>query len=79
MGGVGELLELLHGAASRWTTVRLTVRRWSDDELTSRAMRRAADLRSARGHSVVTSSRGHGAPGTWGGPLGRGSTGLTTG
>ena len=36
MGDLGDLLELLHGAAERWTTVQTTVRRRGDAEQTTR-------------------------------------------
>ncbi|MFP5318976.1 MAG: hypothetical protein ACLGI2_11875 [Acidimicrobiia bacterium] len=66
MGGLGDLLELLHGAGDRWTTVRLALRTWSDSDLMRQAMQRHARASNSRGATVVTSSRGHrGGPSTW--------------
>jgi len=40
---VGDLLELLHGAGGRWTTVSATVRIWRRRDLDDRALRRLAE------------------------------------
>ena len=43
MSAVGDLLELLHGAGGRWTTVSATVGIWRRRDLDDRALRRLAE------------------------------------
>lgn len=52
MSGLGDLLELLHGARQRWQTVRLVVRRWYEPERGRSAMERGAEQARARGGGV---------------------------
>ena len=53
MAELGELLELLHGAGRRWTSVRLVLRQWGDSEVSGRAMQRAADQHRSQGVAVI--------------------------
>ncbi len=53
MGGLGDLLELLHGARRRWQTVRLVARRWQELDRGLRAMERGAEQARARGAGVA--------------------------
>lgn len=68
MSDLGDLLELLHGAGTHWTTARLVVRRWGDSELSGTAMRRQVESSAAGGGSAGVSvearSSGDG-PSTW--------------
>jgi hypothetical protein len=43
MSDLGDLLELMHTADERWTTIRIEGREWSRPELLTRAFLRAAD------------------------------------
>ncbi len=59
MSELGDVLELLHDAARRVTTLSVTLREWWDEDQSRRAM--AAAVRNARGTSV-TWSVGDGEP-----------------
>lgn len=68
MGELAELLELLHGAGSRWQTVRLVMRQWGDSERSGVAINRHADRRATVGQSRGTMfavGRTQQGPSTW--------------
>lgn len=54
MTELAELLELLHGAGTRWQRVRLVMRRWGDSERSGVALNRHADRRATVGQSRGT-------------------------
>ena len=60
MSAVGDLLELLHGAGGRWTTVSATVRIWRRRDLDDRARKRWE--RSQTRRAVVTGVVGAAQP-----------------
>lgn len=64
MGGIGDVLELLHGAGKSWSTARFALRAWGDSELARRAMLRHAQAARSWGATAVVSGRGDG-PSTW--------------
>jgi len=53
VGDVGDLLELLHGAAGRWTTVSCTIAEWRHVARANAAFERSIEESSDRGHSVA--------------------------
>ena len=67
MSELADLLELLHGAGSRWKTVRLAMTRWGNSELAGDAMRRYAAQCATGGQSrgTVVTGRGGSGPPTW--------------
>lgn len=52
MSELGDLLELMHGARRRWSTVRLVLRRWNDTDLGRLAMERGAEKARTQGAGV---------------------------
>jgi hypothetical protein len=56
---VGDLLELLHGAADRWQTLQCTIRSWHDTELQGRAIERwQASVGRGAGQTIIFSTDG---------------------
>lgn len=54
VGKLGTVLELMHDARNRWTTVRAEVREWRDEELSSRAVERHMERDVAEGRSFAS-------------------------
>ena len=59
MSDVGDLLELLHGAADRWQTLQCTIRSWHDTELQGRAIERwQASVGRGAGQAMILGTDG---------------------